>query len=371
MSNTINIDMKRVVLCVPDPWNYYDQFEHCCIMTVNPDNTPARQKYLLDNSDWSIKVTQNGVEYRDGGDYPNEKIFAYTSGTTGDSKFYSFSQEKLDHCVDTIIQSYNITANDRYVSIMPLWHAHGQTFYWLAKRIKCESHFMSVAGLRNMPKYSPTFITAVPDMLKVVSQLDFDQNLRFVRSASVALSNQLFQTLKDKFNLPIIEAFGMTESLSHCFTNPLHGEQRIGTVGLPSGIEATIKFGQLHIRGFSVFTSDWYNTGDLAELDEHGYYRILGRVKDRINIKGYKIDPISIERQLHEKLSNIGDCIIFGNEVVNCIYTGTTDINEINDCLIKIHPVCRPSFILQTDTIPLNGNGKLSRLWLINNFKCR
>ena len=79
--------MKRVVLCVPDPWNYYDQLQEWSVMTVNPDNTPARQKYLLDNSDWSMKITPAGVEHRDGGDYANEKLFWYTSGTTGDSKF--------------------------------------------------------------------------------------------------------------------------------------------------------------------------------------------------------------------------------------------------------------------------------------------
>jgi hypothetical protein len=66
--------MKRVVLCVPDPWNYYDQLQEWSVMTVNPDNTPARQKYLLDNSDWSMKITAVSVKHRDGGDYANEKL---------------------------------------------------------------------------------------------------------------------------------------------------------------------------------------------------------------------------------------------------------------------------------------------------------
>ncbi|CAB4163909.1 Acs Acyl-coenzyme A synthetases/AMP-(fatty) acid ligases [uncultured Caudovirales phage] len=371
MSNTINIDMKRVVLCVPDPWNYYDQFEHCCIMTVNPDNTPARQKYLLDNSDWSIKVTQNGVEYRDGGDYPNEKIFWYTSGTTGDSKFYSFSQAQIDHCVDTIIQAYSITANDRYVGIMPLWHAHGQAFYWLTKRIKCQAHFMSVPELRNMPKYSPTFITAVPDMLKVVSQLDFDQNLRFIRSASVALPDQLFQTLKDKFNLPIIEAFGMTESLSHCFTNPLDGEQRIGTVGLPSGIEANIVDHHLMIRGPGVYKNDWIDTGDLAEQDSAGYYRILGRSIDQLNIKGKKFNPVSLESQALKHIPTLKECVIFGDNELNCLYVGECDPTDIQQVLLRLDKQLKPVFLNKIDEIPLKYPGKISRNYLKKLFNCK
>jgi hypothetical protein len=199
MGNTININMKRVVLCVPDPWNYYDQFEHCCIMTVNPDNTPARQKYLLDSSDWSIKVTRNGVEYRDGGDYPNEKIFWYTSGTTGDSKFCSFSQAQLDRASDNIIQEYALDVNDRYVSVMGLWHAHGQGMFWATRRAGCETHFLDPTNLRPMSGHSPTFISAIPDILKTISRFDFDR-LRFIRSASASMPDNLYQQLKSQYS---------------------------------------------------------------------------------------------------------------------------------------------------------------------------
>ena len=367
----LSIDMKRAVLCVKNPQNYINDLDDYSIMIVNPDSAPARLDYLLTKSDYSLLITDQTTVDRNGQDYPGERVLWYTSGTTGDSKFCSFTQAQLDALSKTIIDAYNITDNDRYVGIMPLWHAHGQGFYWATQLAKCETHFISTKDVRTMPRYSPTFITAIPDLLKVIGQLNFDKNLRFFRSASASLPDQLFQDLKNKFTLPVIEAFGMTEALSHCFTNPLYGEQRMGTIGLPSGIRAEIKNGQLHIQGTSVVTSDWYNTGDLIEQDEKGYYRLLGRVNDRIIVKGYKIDPISIERQLQEKLPNIGECVIFGKERVNCIYTGSITLNEVADCLIGIHLCCRPVLVEQMEIIPLPSNGKLSRTWLKEQFKCQ
>jgi len=363
--------MKRAVLCVPNPWDYYDQLQDWSIMTVNPESPPARQKYLLDNSDWSIKITVDRVEYRDGNNYENERIFAYTSGTTGDSKFYSFSQDQIDHCIDHMIRSYEITANDRYVGVMPLWHAHGQAFYWLTKKIKCETHFMSVSGLRNMPNYHPTFVTGVPDTLKAMSQLNFN-SLRFIRSASSAMPDWLYKNLQQRFGVPVIEAFGMTEAYSHCFTNPLHGEQRIGTVGLPDGIKATISDeGYLLIQGPSVVRDDWFDTGDLAEQDSAGYYRILGRSVDQLNIKGKKFNPSSLESQLLQHLPEIKQCVIFGDRTLNCLYVGECDPKKIQKFLRSLDLHLRPALLQKTNEIPLKHAGKISRLYLKTMFNCQ
>lgn len=362
--------MKRAVLCVPNPWDYYDQLQDWSVMTVNPDNTPARQKYLLDHSDWSMKITPQGVEYRDGKDYNNEKIFAYTSGTTGDSKFYSFSQAQVDHCVNRIIQTYQLTANDRYVSIMPLWHAHGQAFYWATKKIKCETHFTNISRLRHMIKHQPTFVTGIPDILKAMSQMKFD-SLRFIRSASSAMPDQLYHFLANRFNVPVIEAFGMTESYSHCFTNPLYGEQRIGTVGLPDGIEARIENQHLLIRGPSIVQDDWLDTGDLADQDSAGYYRILGRSVDQLNIKGKKFNPLSLESQLLKQFPEVNACVIFGEHSVNCLYVGECESNKIQKFLLALDLHLKPSILQQIEAIPVNHSGKVSRPYLKTLFNCR
>jgi len=359
----ISTGMKRAVLCVENPQDHIDKLDDYSIMIVNPSAVSSRRKYLLDAADWSILITDQGVQHRNGSNYGNERVFWYTSGTTGDSKFCSFTQEQIDMTAETICSSYDISANDRYVSIMPLWHAHGQGFYWATKRARCETHFLKVQDIRHLSDYNPTFITAVPDILRVVAQLEFD-HLRFIRSASAPLPDVLYHDLVDRFGVPVCEAFGMTEALSHCFTNPLYGEQRVGTVGLPDGIKADIVDGQLYIQGPCVFESGWYNTGDLAQRDAQGYYQILGRHRDQINVKGKKLMPESLEKQLIANVPGLERCVIFGSTAVKCLYVGSCESKDISQFLLSLGSHCRASMIKSVDAIPVSPSGKISRSWL-------
>ena len=88
--------MKRAVLCVYNPQDYIDQLQDYSIMIINPDSPESRNQYLLTKSDYSLLITANGEQHRNGQNYPNERLFWYTSGTTGDSKFCSFTQEQID-----------------------------------------------------------------------------------------------------------------------------------------------------------------------------------------------------------------------------------------------------------------------------------
>jgi acyl-coenzyme A synthetase/AMP-(fatty) acid ligase len=355
--------MKRAVICATHPERYISTLPDYSIMVINPNVASTRRQYLLENSDWSLLITDAEIKTREGGDYPNERLFWYTSGTTGDSKFCSFTQLQVDNLANTVCTAYNLTANDRYTSIMPLWHAHGQGFYWAAQRAGCEINFLKVKDIRSLPNYHPTLITAIPDVLSVVAELKFN-SLRFIRSASAPLPNTLYKQLIVQHGVPVIEAFGMTEALSHCFTNPLNGEQRMGTVGLPSGITARIDNGHLFIQGPSVCTNDWFDTGDLAEQDESGYYKILGRSQDQINIRGVKVNPASLEKQLLESIIGLEKCVVFGTNSVKCLYIGQCSDKDIVNFLKTLGTYCVPKFIQQVDTIALTPAGKISRTLL-------
>jgi acyl-coenzyme A synthetase/AMP-(fatty) acid ligase len=356
--------MKRAVICVANPWDYIPLYDkNYSIMVLNPGAPADRNQYLLNNSDWSLLITADNIQERDGADYPGEKVYWYTSGTTGDSKFYSFTEQQVEHVCRQIIKSYNLTANDRYVSVMNLWHAHGQMMYWMSRMIGMETTFLSIGKLQEVSKYSPTFITGIPDILKALMKQQFD-SLRFVRSASSALPPQLYSAMKERFGVPIVESFGMTESCSHCLTNPLDGEQRIGTVGLPDGVEARIEQNKLLIRGPAVANADWLDTGDLAEQDEAGYFRILGRSVDRINVRGYKLDPLSLENKLYAAFPDLKDLAVFGTSSVKCVYSGPYNKTQIKAVLVSMGQSCYPTVLEEVDSVPKNAAGKVSRTML-------
>jgi acyl-coenzyme A synthetase/AMP-(fatty) acid ligase len=360
--------MKRAVICAKNPQTYIDDLDDYSIMIVEPTSPPARLKYLLEKSDYSLLITDQGSVSRQGNDYPNERVFWYTSGTTGDSKFYSFTQSQVDTLSKAICNSYDITSNDRYVSTMNLAHGHGQAFYWATKHIGCETNFLSVNEIRQMPKFNPTFLTAIPGMLNIALHLDF-KSLRFIRSSSSAMPDALHNALKNKFKVPVLEAFGMTEAMSQCFTNPLHGEQRIGTIGLPDGVNAKIVDGHLHLQGPTVYRDGWIDTGDLAEQDDAGYYRILGRSIDQINVNGYKLNPLSIENQMLNSIPELAECVIFGSTKVKCLFVGKCTIKQVKEFLSNLHDACRPVLIKQVEQLPTNESGKVSRTWMDKNYQ--
>jgi len=353
---------KRAVICVKQPHLIIPQLPEYSIMIVNPDSPESRLTYLLDKSDYSLLITETGEVYRDGGDYANERILQYTSGTTGDSKFCGFTQAQLDYVIDQLISLFSLTPDDRYAGVMPLWHGHGQSFYWVTERLNCERNFLAVKDVMSVPRYHPTFLTAIPHILKLFLRCDLP-DLRFIRSGAAPMPQTLYYDLKEKFKVPVLESCGFTESLNIGFCNR-PGREVQGTVGLPVGIEARINQGHLEIKGPSLFVSGWYDTGDLAEQDPLGNFKLLGRSKDQINIKGIKINPISLESQITKSFDEIDEVVVFGTDSVKCLYTGSTEPMKIRKFLTSLGQYCQPTVIKQVDEIPLSPGGKVSRHFL-------
>jgi acyl-coenzyme A synthetase/AMP-(fatty) acid ligase len=360
--------MRRVVIATTDPWNWIDKFDDHSIMIVDPNSTESRWDYLIEKSDFSLLITDQGETYRDGADYPEERLFHYTSGTTGDSKFYSFTQYQLDLMTKEIIDWFGITSNDRYFGIMPLHHTHGQCMYWAARAVGCETRFARLGEISSVEDFNPTFLSAIPDIAKIFMRYDLP-DLRFVRLGSAAPPDFLYFNMLESFQCPVINLFGVTEMLGPCFAYPLSGPWISGTVGLPINIDYQIdNQSRLWIKGPRLHKDGWYDTGDLAETDHNGYVKILGRSIDRINVKGNQIDPLSIEDQIYQKFPEIKECAVFGKTRLKCVYVG--DISEalVHGFLVLLAPYCRPAILVKLDAIPKNTINKISRNYLDSLF---
>ena len=101
--------MKRCIIASKNPAQLIEKYYlDYSIMVVNPNAPFKRYQFLLENSDYSLLVTDHGYQVRDdGGDYNDERAYWYTSGTTGDSKFCSFRWKQIDHVARTIQEAYN------------------------------------------------------------------------------------------------------------------------------------------------------------------------------------------------------------------------------------------------------------------------
>jgi acyl-CoA synthetase (AMP-forming)/AMP-acid ligase II len=148
--------------------------------------------------------------------------------------------------------------------------------------------------------------------------------LRFIRSSSASLPPQVMTALEETFGVPVIEAYGMTEAAHQMASNPLPPRPHFaGSVGVAAGPEIGIMdedgrllpagaLGEVVIRGRNVtagyennpdanakaFTNGWFRTGDQGTLDEKGYLRLTGRLKEIINRGGEKVSPLEVDEVL-------------------------------------------------------------------------
>ena len=162
---------------------------------------------------------------------------------------------------------------------------------------------------------------AVLSRVRSNPELVKDHSLRFIRSSSSAMPVRVMQELEERFRVPVIEAYGMTEAAHQMTSNPLPpGQRKLGSVGMAAGPEVSImdelgnvlspgQVGEIVIRGANVmsrylnspesanenFERGWFRTGDQGYLDTDGYLFITGRLKEMINRGGEKIAPREVE----------------------------------------------------------------------------
>jgi len=138
------------------------------------------------------------------------------------------------------------------------------------------------------------------------------------------VDKRLLERIETRIGLPLLEGYGLTEGTCASTVNPLHGERRLGTVGLalpgqrvaimdehgvlqpPGGTGEVVISGPTVMRGYlgrpeetsRTIRDGWLHTGDVGVLDKDGYLRIVGRIKDMIIRGGENLYPAEIEEHL-------------------------------------------------------------------------
>jgi acyl-CoA synthetase (AMP-forming)/AMP-acid ligase II len=263
-------------------------------------------------------------------------LVLHTSGTTSRPKIVPLRQSNVAASGRNVAAATALTAKDRCLNVMPLFHIHGLIAAVLSSLgagayVACAPGFNALKFFGWMDEVKPTWYTAVPTMHQAIltragrnAEAVRRNPLRFIRSSSASLPPQVMAELEATFGAPVIEAYGMTEAAHQMASNPLPPRARKpGTVGIAAGPEVAImgesgglllpgQTGEIVIRGANVtagyesndkanaeaFTHGWFRTGDQGVIDEEGYLSITGRLKEIINRGGEKISPREVDEVL-------------------------------------------------------------------------
>ena len=338
-------------------------------------------------------------------------LVLHTSGTTSRPKIVPLAHKNIFASAGNIRRTLALTAEDRGLVIMPLFHIHGLIAALSAPisagaEVCCTPGFNALKFFGWMDEMKPTFYTGVPTMHQAIllrapgnPEVLERHRLRFIRSSSSALPPTVIAELERVFGVPVVEAYGMTEAAHQMASNPLGGPRKAGTVGPSGGPEIRVvddkgesmprgQTGEIVIRGPNVMTAyennpkanadafygDWFRTGDQGVMDADGYVAITGRLKEIINRGGEKISPREVDEIIMEHPA-VHQCVTFamphdmlGEDVAAAIVprqgTAATDKELREFASARLAPYKVPRKILILTEIPVGATGKLQRIGL-------
>ena len=385
--------------------------------------TPLAAKYkaelLVLNSDGSGSFSKRADDQPDHFDvYPRTAddlaAFLYTSGTTGRSKGAMLSQNNLLSNAQILADYWHLSKSDVLLHALPIFHTHG---LFVATNIclltGCAMRFYPSfdrsALIRDMP--SSTALMGVPTFYtRLLDDPQFDQsatrNMRLFISGSAPLLAETHKQFEQRTGHRILERYGMTET-NMITSNSYSGARRAGTVGHPlPGIEVKITdpetgqtlpqggIGMIEVRGPNVFQGYWkmpektaaelredgfFITGDLGQIDEDGYFQIVGRDKDLIISGGFNIYPKEIEATLDDLVGVLETAVIgvphpdFGETVVAVVVTEPdADINPnnlANEMQEKLAKFKQPRSYQIVPQLPRNTMGKVQKAQLRTQYQ--
>ncbi|GMR11161.1 MAG: long-chain fatty acid--CoA ligase [Anaerolineae bacterium] len=351
-------------------------------------------------------------------------LFQYTGGTTGLSKGAVGLHR---HLVANTLQGeawlsavQGEPGEGITLMAIPMFHVYG-LIVGMAVAVQSAAAMVMIPNPRDLKdvlgsidKYKPTLYPGVPAMYNAINNhpdvLAGKYDLSSIK-ACISGSAPLLRETKVKFEEltggKLVEGFGLTESLVATHANPIMGENRIGSIGLPfPNVDSRIvsldddvtvlepnEVGELVIKSPSIMKGyhnmptetantlrdGWLYTGDIAYMDEDGYFYIVDRKKEMIKPSGFQVWPREVEEVIAEnpKVLEVGVAGIpdaHRGETVKAWVVlkpdETATVKEIQDwCRERLAPFKVPTHVEFRDELPKTTVGKILRRELVRQDK--
>jgi long-chain acyl-CoA synthetase len=264
-------------------------------------------------------------------------VILYTSGTTGQPKGAELTHANLaGNCRTTADTLTENTADDVIMGCLPLFHVFGltcglNTAVLRGSLLTLIPRFDGGKALSVIERDRVTIFEGVPTMFAgMLHSPDAGSpdvsSLRLCVSGGSAMPVEIMRAFEEKFGCIILEGYGLSETSPVASFNHPHAERKPGSIGTPiAGVEMRLvdddgkdvaggEVGEIAIRGENVMKGywerpeetqkaipdGWFRSGDLARLDEDGYFFIVDRKKEMIIRGGYNVYPREIEEALYE-----------------------------------------------------------------------
>jgi len=335
-------------------------------------------------------------------------IILYTSGTTGRPKGAELTHANLSRNAQiSAVTLFGLEPTDVILGCLPLFHAFGQTCC-LNAAVQAGSTVIPMArfdpakALDIVADERVTVFAGVPTMYSALVEQQAANprdmsSLRLGISGGAAMPVETIRRFEAAFGCIILEGYGLSETSPVASFNHPQKERKVGSIGTPiAGVEfrlidddgrdvASGDNGEIAIRGHNVmkgywhkpdetaaaFVDGWFKTGDVARVDDDGYYYIVDRKKDLIIRGGFNVYPSEIEEVLYEHPAVLEAAVIglphesLGEEVGAAVVlrSGETASPEELRAYVKerVAPYKYPRHVWLMDSLPKGPTGKIMR----------
>ncbi|MFC4024502.1 fatty acid--CoA ligase family protein [Oceanobacillus longus] len=333
-------------------------------------------------------------------------IVLYTSGTTGKPKGAMLTHKNLYSNAQDVANYLAINNEDRVIAALPMFHVFCLT-------VSLNAPLLNGGTIIILPQFSPadvfrmaknhqaTVFAGVPTMYNYLLQsaknnkADFT-GIRLCISGGAAMPVALLKSFEEAFNVSVSEGYGLSEAAPVTCFNPLNRPRKAGSIGTNIvNVENKVvdefgeevepgEIGELIVRGPNVMKGyyklpeetsialkdGWLYTGDMARMDDEGYFYIVDRKKDLIIVGGYNVYPREVEEVLysHPNVSEVavvgvpqpdtGESVMAFVVVDDPIITAETLTDFCKENLAKYKVPTEIEFLKE---LPKNTTGKILR----------